>query len=97
MSTYKKLLEEVYPDEASWADDYAVREKAMGRIDNLMSQWTQQHHKPFLDIRSKEFEDSAPPPQKLNLMPMRHGIRRRGWPNPVMSTCVRVCLAISPP
>jgi hypothetical protein len=65
MSTYKKLLEEVYPDEASWADDYAVWEKAMSRIDNLMSQWTQQHHKPFLDIRLKEFEDSAPPPQQI--------------------------------
>jgi hypothetical protein len=65
MSTYKKLLEEVYPDEASWADDYAVWEKAMSRIDNLMSQWTQQHHKPFLDIRLKEFEDSAPPPQEI--------------------------------
>jgi hypothetical protein len=63
MTTYKKLLQEVYPDEASWADDYAVWEKAMSRIDNLMSQWTQQHHKPFLDIRLKEFEDSAPPPQ----------------------------------
>ena len=65
MSTYKKLLEEVYHDEASWADDYAVWEKAMSRIDNLMSQWTQQHHKPFLDIRLKEFEDSAPPPQQI--------------------------------
>src|SRR5450755_535211 len=65
MSTYKKLLEEVYSDEASWADDYAVWEKAMSRIDNLMSQWTQQHHKPFLDIRLKDFEDSAPPPQQI--------------------------------
>jgi hypothetical protein len=65
MTTYKKLLQEVYPDEASWADDYAVWEKAMSRIDNLMSQWTQQHHKPFLDIRLKEFEDSAPPPQQI--------------------------------
>jgi hypothetical protein len=65
MTTYKKLLQGVYPDEASWADDYAVWEKAMSRIDNLMSQWTQQHHKPFLDIRLKEFEDSAPPPQQI--------------------------------
>jgi hypothetical protein len=37
----------------------------MSRIDNLMSQWTQQHHKPFLDIGLKEFEDSAPPPQQI--------------------------------
>jgi hypothetical protein len=65
MSTYKKLLEEVYPDEASWADDYAAWEKAMSRIDNLMSQWTQQHHEPFLDIRLKDFEASAPPPQQI--------------------------------
>ena len=65
MSTYKKLLEEAYPDEASWADDYAAWENAMSRIDNLMSQWTQQHHKPFLDIRLKDFEASAPPPQQI--------------------------------
>jgi len=65
MTTYKKLLEEAYPDEASWADDYAVWEKAMSRIDGLMLQWTQQHHKPFLDIRSKEFENAAPPPQQI--------------------------------
>jgi hypothetical protein len=68
MTTYKKLLEEIYPDEASWADDYAVWEKAMSRIDGLMLQWTQQHHKPFLDIRSKEFENAAPPPH------MREGL-----------------------
>ena len=65
MSTYKKILEEVYPDESAWADDYAAWEKAMSRIDNLMSQWTQQHHKPFLDIRLKDFEASAPPPQQI--------------------------------
>jgi hypothetical protein len=65
MSTYKKLLEEAYPDEATWADDYAAWEKAMSRIDNLMSQWTQQHHEPFLDIRSKELEAGAPPPQHI--------------------------------
>jgi hypothetical protein len=65
MSTYKKLLEEAYPDEAAWADDYAAWEKAMSRIDDLMSQWTQQHHVPFLDIRSKDIEASAPPPQQI--------------------------------
>ena len=65
MSTYKKLLEEAYPDEASWADDYAAWEKAISRIDSLMSQWTQQHHKPFLDIRLKDFEASAPLPQHI--------------------------------
>jgi hypothetical protein len=65
MSTYKKLLEEAYPDEASWADDYAAWEKAMSQIDKLMSQWTQQHHKPFLDIRLKDFEASAPPSQQI--------------------------------
>jgi hypothetical protein len=65
MSTSKKLLEEAYPDEAAWADDYAAWEKAMSRIDNLMSQWTQQHHVPFLDIRSKDFEAGAPPPQQI--------------------------------
>jgi hypothetical protein len=65
MSTYKKILEEAYPDESAWADDYAAWEKAMSRIDNLMSQWTQQHHKPFLDIRLKDFEASAPPPQQI--------------------------------
>ena len=65
MSTYKKLLEEAYPDEASWADNYAAWEKAMSRIDGLMSQWTQQHHKPFLDIRLKDFETSGPPPQQI--------------------------------
>ena len=65
MTTYKKLLQGVYPDEASWADDYAVWEKAMSRIDNLMSQWTQQHHEPFLDIRSNELEAGAPPPQHI--------------------------------
>jgi hypothetical protein len=62
MSTYKKLLEEPYPNEAAWADDYAVWEKAVSRIDNLMSRWAQQHHKPFLDIRLKDFEAGAPPP-----------------------------------
>jgi hypothetical protein len=65
MSTYKKLLEGAYPDEATWADDYAAWEKAMSRIDNLMSQWTQQHHEPFLDIRLKDFEAGAPPPQQI--------------------------------
>jgi hypothetical protein len=65
MSTYKKLLEEAYPDEATWADDYGAWEKAMSRIDNLMSQWTQQHHEPFLDIRSNELEAGAPPPQHI--------------------------------
>src|SRR5580704_12320482 len=65
MSTSKKLLEEAYPDEAAWADDYAAWEKTMSRIDNLMSQWTQQHHVPFLDIRSKDFEAGAPPPQQI--------------------------------
>jgi hypothetical protein len=65
MSTYKKLLEEAYPDEATWADDYAAWEKTMSRIDNLMSQWTQQHHEPFLDIRLKDFEPGAPLPQHI--------------------------------
>jgi hypothetical protein len=65
MSTHKKLLEEAYPDEAAWADDYAAWEKAMRRIDDLMSQWTQQHHVPFLDIRSKDLEAGAPPPQQF--------------------------------
>jgi hypothetical protein len=67
MSTSKKLLEEAYPDEAAWADDYAAWEKAMIRIDNLMSQWTQQHHKPFLDLRLKDFEAGAPPPRQSNI------------------------------
>jgi hypothetical protein len=65
MSTHKKLLEGAYPDEASWADDYAVWEKAMSRIDDVMSQWTHQHHEPFLDIRAKELEASAPPPEQI--------------------------------
>jgi hypothetical protein len=65
MSTYKKLLEEAYPDEAAWADDYAAWEKAMSRIDDLMSQWTQQHHVPFLSTRSKDSEASAPPPPHI--------------------------------
>jgi hypothetical protein len=65
MSTYKKLLEEAYPDEAAWADDYAAWEKAMNRIDDLMSQWTQQHHVPFLNTRSKDSEASAPPPPHI--------------------------------
>jgi len=65
MSTSKKLLEEAYPDEAAWADNYAAWEKTMSRIDNLMSQWTQQRHVPFLDIRSKDFEAGAPPPQQI--------------------------------
>jgi hypothetical protein len=63
MSTYKKMLEYAYPDEAAWANDYAAWEKAMSRIDNLMSQWTQQHHEPFLDIRLKE--TSVPPSQHI--------------------------------
>jgi chromosome segregation ATPase len=65
MSSYKKLLEDAHPDEAAWADDYAAWEKAMSRIDTVMSQWTQQHHEPFLDIRSKDLEGSAPPPQHI--------------------------------
>jgi hypothetical protein len=65
MSIHKKLLEEAYSDEAAWADDYAAWEKAMSRIDSLMSQWTQQHHEPFLDIRSNELEAGAPPPQHI--------------------------------
>src|SRR5262249_28632 len=44
MSAYKKLLEGDYPDEATWADDYVAWEKAMSRIDELMSQWTHEHH-----------------------------------------------------
>jgi hypothetical protein len=65
--TAKKLLEGSYPDEAAWADDYAIWEKAMSRIDNLMPRWAQQHHKPFLDIRLKDFEAGAPPPQQSNI------------------------------
>jgi hypothetical protein len=65
MSTHKRLLEAAYPDEATWADDYAVWEKAMRRIDDLMSQWTHQHHEPFLDIRAKELEAGAPPPEQI--------------------------------
>jgi hypothetical protein len=65
MSTYKKLLEETYPDEAAWADDYAAWEKAMSRIDDLMSQWTHQHHVPFLNTRSKDSEAGAPLPQHV--------------------------------
>jgi hypothetical protein len=65
MSTHKKLLEEAYPDEAAWADDYAAWEKAMRRIDDLMSQWTQQHHVPFLAIHSKDIDAGAPPPQQF--------------------------------
>jgi hypothetical protein len=30
-----------------------------------MSQWTDQHHVPFLDIRSKDVEASPPPPQQI--------------------------------
>jgi hypothetical protein len=37
----------------------------MSRIDDLMSQWTQQHHVPFLDTRSKDSEASAPPPPHI--------------------------------
>jgi hypothetical protein len=65
MSAHKKLLEGDYPDEATWADDYVAWEKAMSRIDELMSQWTHQHHVPFLDIRSKDIEASPPPPQQI--------------------------------
>jgi hypothetical protein len=65
MSTYKKLLEEPHPDEAAWADDYAAWEKAMSRIDDLMSQWTHQHHVPFLNTRLKDSEASVPPPQHI--------------------------------
>jgi hypothetical protein len=65
MSTCKKLLEEAYPDEAAWADDYAAWEKAMSRIDDLMSQWTQQHHVPFLNTRLKDSEASVPPPPHI--------------------------------
>jgi hypothetical protein len=65
MSAYKKLLEGDYPDEATWADDYVAWEKAMSRIDELMSQWTHQHHVPFLDIRSKDLEAGPPPPPQI--------------------------------
>jgi hypothetical protein len=65
MSTSKKLLGEAYPDEAAWVDDYAAWEKAMTRIDDLMSQWTHQHHVPFLNTRLKDSEASAPPPPQI--------------------------------
>ena len=65
MSTYKKVLEDAYSNEDAWANDYAAWKEAMSRIDNLMSQWTQQHHKPFLDIRLEDFEASAPSPQHI--------------------------------
>ena len=65
MSTYKKILEDAYSNEDAWANDYAAWKGAMSRIDNLMSQWTQQHHKPFLDIRLEDFEASAPSPQHI--------------------------------
>jgi hypothetical protein len=65
MATHEKVLEAAHPDEAAWADDYAVWEKAMRRIDDLMSQWTHQHHEPFLDIRAKELEASASPPEQI--------------------------------
>jgi len=65
MSTSKKLLEGSYPDEAAWADDYAAWEKAMSRIDDLMSQWTHQHHVPFLNTRLKDSEAGAPPPPHI--------------------------------
>jgi hypothetical protein len=65
MSTHKKLVEEAYPDEAAWADDYATWEKAMSRIDDLMLQWTHQHHVPFLNTRLRDSEASAPPPPHI--------------------------------
>jgi hypothetical protein len=66
MPTSKRLLQEPYPDETSWAADCAVWERAMMQIDNLMSQW-QPHDKPFLDIRLNDLEGAPAPPQQSNI------------------------------
>jgi hypothetical protein len=65
MSTAKNLLEGSYPDEAAWANEYAVWKTAVGRVDGLMSRWATLHHEPFLDIN---VEAGAPsPPAQSNI------------------------------
>jgi hypothetical protein len=67
ISIVRKLLEGSYSNEAAWASDYTRWNKAMTRIDGVISQW-QEHHKPFLDIRLKDFEAGAPtPPPQSNI------------------------------
>jgi hypothetical protein len=66
MSTYKKLLEGPYPDEAAWARDYTTWETAMNRIDSLVPQWAAQPHKPFIDL--EDLKLGAPPaPLQCNI------------------------------
>ena len=65
ISIGKKLLEESYPDEAAWADAYTIWEKAMTRIDNVLSSWQKEHYTPFLDIRRKDFEGGTPSPSNI--------------------------------
>jgi hypothetical protein len=54
MSTSKKLLNEPYSDESSWAADYAVWETAIRRIDGIMSEWTP-NHRPILSGKDSHY------------------------------------------
>jgi hypothetical protein len=65
LATSGRLLEEPYPDETAWADDYVVWKTAVSRVDGLMSQW--QHDAPFLDNRSNDLEDAPAPPPQSNI------------------------------
>jgi hypothetical protein len=47
-SVVKKLLEEPYSDEVFWATDYALWERAIKRIDSVVSGWLREDYAPFL-------------------------------------------------
>jgi hypothetical protein len=66
MSTYKKLLEGPYPNEAAWARDYTTWETAVKRIDGIMSEWAKQPHKPFLNYEDLRL-GAPPPPSQSNI------------------------------
>jgi hypothetical protein len=61
MATAKKF-EEYYPDDAAWQADYAIWERNMSQMDNLMQQ-CDSRHKSFQDIRVRDFKGDAPPLQ----------------------------------
>jgi hypothetical protein len=61
LSTRKALLEKLYPDEVAWADDYAVWEQAISRIDRILMSLSDEY-RPFLDISMKDLEQTPGPP-----------------------------------
>src|SRR4051812_37849262 len=49
------------PDDDTWADCYKEWKQNVEQVDRLLVQWNE-HHKPYLDVRGRDFEGGAPPP-----------------------------------